>query len=119
MAFKTKLNLSNSKFEQTTGTTLHLSGTTISYGSIQYGGDYSGGFDDRSLVDRGWVLSVATGSSENITASNGITKTGNNFSLGGEITGTTYFDANSNSITWDKLFNITHNLSGATATYNL
>lgn len=53
---------------------------------IIYAADYSSNFTDRSLVDKGYVSGVIASSA--ITASNGLTKTGNTVCLGGTIINT-------------------------------
>ena len=66
MAFTTKLNLTNAKFEQTDGSQLNLSGDTriAATGTIAYLTDQSGGFTNRSLVDKSYV----TGQTANLDA---------------------------------------------------
>ena len=61
---------------------------------INYGADYSSSFTDRTLVDKAYVDSVASGGS--ITASNGLTMSGNDVQLGGLITSGTYLKLDSN-----------------------
>lgn len=69
-------------------------GTTAS--GLEYVNDYSVNYTNRSLVDKGWVLSQITGGtgSSSFTASNGLTKIGNNIVLGGVITGDTIIGTN-------------------------
>jgi len=61
MANNTKLKLIDGKFEQISVDTLSLSGTTIIYGNIEYGGDYSSGFTSNSLVNKEYLLYQITG----------------------------------------------------------
>jgi hypothetical protein len=58
---------------------------------IQYGGDYSAGFNARSLVDVGYVSSQTSGITTGYLccANNGLNKAGQNVRLGGALTGTT------------------------------
>ena len=56
---------------------------------VQYGGDYSGGYNARSLVDKGYVSSYVTGGTTVLTANNGLCKKGTNVVLGGALTGNT------------------------------
>jgi hypothetical protein len=83
MAFDTKLNLNNLKFSQLSGETLNLSGTTIINGVIEYGEDKSLEYNDRSLVDRGYVNNslgvIITG------ATNGLSVNNKNVGLGGIV----------------------------------
>jgi hypothetical protein len=73
-----------------------ISGTTVITDSrgagltlgVQYGGDYSGGYNARSLVDAGYVTGKTTTSGIQ-TANNGLNKTGTNVRLGGALTGNT------------------------------
>jgi hypothetical protein len=55
---------------------------------IQYGGDYSCGYNARSLVDAGYVTGK-TSTSGIQTVNNGLTKHGTNAVLGGALTGDT------------------------------
>ena len=55
---------------------------------VQYGGDYSGGYNARSLVDAGYVTGK-TSTSGIQTVNNGLTKHGTNAVLGGALTGDT------------------------------
>jgi hypothetical protein len=52
-------------------------------GGLKYGANYSASYDDRSLVDKGYIAGLIT------TGNNGIVKTGVNFHLGGTLTGNT------------------------------
>jgi len=85
MSFKTKQELSLGKFIQESGFTLNLSGTTIVFGKLQYDSSVlitgSTQVTTKSYVDN----KLLTGS----TANNGLTKIGNNISLGGTLTGNT------------------------------
>ena len=56
---------------------------------VQYGGDYSDGYNARSLVDKGYVSSYVTGGTTVLTANNGLCKKGTNVVLGGALTGNT------------------------------
>jgi hypothetical protein len=83
----TKANLSGATF---TGGVIapSLSATTLSGGTI-----YSGGTDLSSIF--------ALAGSDVTTASNGLTKTGNNITLGGTLTGDTTITQGSNYINFD------------------
>jgi hypothetical protein len=59
---------------------------------IEYAGNYSSGFTKHSLVDINYVTGITAISS--IVANNGITKIGNNLTLGGTLTGNTNFAFN-------------------------
>jgi len=54
MALDTKLNLSNQKFEQASGDTLNLSGTTTIFGNLQFSADKSENLTPRSIIDYGY-----------------------------------------------------------------
>lgn len=85
MAFDTKPNLNSDKFEQFSGETLNLSGTTNIVSLA--GGDFQ--------VDGVSILNKLTGGT--INASNGITRLGDEIVLGGDLTGNTTIDANGNT----------------------
>lgn len=51
MALDTRLNLSNQKFEQSTGDTLNLSGNTFVFGSLRYPIDKSSSYTKHSFID--------------------------------------------------------------------
>jgi hypothetical protein len=53
--FKTKVSVDNTKVEQTTGTTLNLSGSTIFHDIVVYATDLSLSYTSRTLVDQGYV----------------------------------------------------------------
>jgi len=57
MPIDTKPNLNFEKFEQFTGDTLNLSGTTRVFGNIEYAGSAPLNLNNRSLVDRGFIIS--------------------------------------------------------------
>ena len=63
MAFSTKLNLIDQKFEQTSNGTLTLSGGTriADSGTLQYLTDQSGAYVARSLVDAAYVSGLTNG----------------------------------------------------------
>lgn len=77
----------------------------VTKAGLIYGGNYRANFVDSSLVDKKYVDdAIASGV---ITASNGLTKTGNDIALGGTATGNT-------TITWaDKTFTNTFNTLGS------
>jgi uncharacterized delta-60 repeat protein len=84
----------NAVTEYVNGETSSLSfsgGTITARGVIGYDRNYSSSFNERSFVDRGYVLSVVNngGSTSGLTASNGLTKVGNDIRLGGVLTGET------------------------------
>jgi hypothetical protein len=54
MALDTKLNLTNQKFEQTTGDTLNISGTTVIFGNLRYNADKASTYIPRSFTDFGF-----------------------------------------------------------------
>lgn len=95
MALDTKLNLSNSKFEQASGDTLYLSGTTVIFKDLKYGTDRSAFFTPLSIVNAGWVTGITV--SLGATANNGLTKSGLNIRLGGTLTGDTQIRATGNT----------------------
>jgi hypothetical protein len=59
--------------------------------STKYASNYSASFTDRSLVDKEYVDGAITAAG--ITASNGLTKTGNDITLGGTVTGNTQINS--------------------------
>jgi len=67
---------------------------------IEYAGEYSSGFTNFSLVHKSWVLDQLNGVSGStfVIATNGLTKNGNYVRLGGTLTGSTFIDANNNSL---------------------
>jgi len=71
----------------TTLTTSSLNTLSISGYPILYGSDLSSSFSNRSLVDKGYVTGITN--TLTVTANNGITKSGQNFRLGGTLTGNT------------------------------
>lgn len=73
----------------------------VSKRGLEYDADYSAGFTNRSLVDKEYVqnaISNLTGStgSTNVTASNGLTKSGDDIKLGGALDQNTVVDGNGN-----------------------
>lgn len=62
---------------------------SFNFRGIEYGSNYASNFKPRSLIDKAYV----TGTSY-LTASQGITKTGGNFALGGSVTGNITIDSN-------------------------
>ena len=74
MAFSTKLNLDNSKFEQTTGSTLNLDGSTIigDNGSLTYESHPSFTGDtqiiDKKYVDDNIVSGTTSGTTYNLSS---------------------------------------------------
>ena len=84
MALDTKPNLNSEKFEQFTGDTLNLSGTTRIYGNIEYAGLAPTNPNPNSLASRSYVTGLTTTSGVQ-TANNGLTKTGSNVALGGSF----------------------------------
>jgi hypothetical protein len=66
---------------------------------IDYNGNYHANYGNRTLVDKEYVdNSVASGSTGSTTASNGLTKTGSNITLGGTLTGDTTITTDSNML---------------------
>ncbi len=65
--------------------------TVTNLKGVAYAADYSANFTDRTLVDKRYVDSLVSGSTGTtiITASNGLTKIGDNIVLGGTLTGDT------------------------------
>lgn len=72
-----------------------LSNNVSGFPGAKYGADYSTHYTDRSLVDKGFVLGLVSGSS--LTANNGLTKSGNNIYLGGLLTGDTIISGITNN----------------------
>ncbi|MFA5366457.1 MAG: hypothetical protein WC333_00840 [Dehalococcoidia bacterium] len=70
------------------------------FAGIVYGHDYSANFNDCSLVNKGWVLSqISGGTSGGITgATNGLSVSGNNVTLGGALNGNTNIDLNNKTL---------------------
>lgn len=64
---------------------------------IEYADDYSTGYTSRSLVDKGYVDSLVSGSSSTTTANNGLQKIGDNIVLGGYLTGDTTIQLTGNT----------------------
>jgi hypothetical protein len=71
-----------------------LTGTTGFKGAV-YAADYSANYTTRSLVDKGYVDGLV------VTASNGLTKTGNNITLGGLLTQSTTITANNGATNYN------------------
>jgi predicted outer membrane repeat protein len=93
--------VNGASLEYNTGTTVNLfkvtkstmraSSTILTFPGITYDIDYSANYTNRSLVDKQYVVNtIATAT----TASNGLTKSGNNITLGGTLTGNTSIDVN-------------------------
>jgi hypothetical protein len=104
MALDTKPNLNSGKFEQFSGDTLNISGTSRIYGNIEYAGSAPTIPNGNSLASRSYVTGLT--STLATTANNGILKTGQNFRLGGNLTGATTIGLGTNNLT----------LSGTTGT---
>ena len=85
MAFQTKQQLNSSKFFQSTGTTMNLSGNTIIFGKLAYNTAVAITGNTQITTKIYVDNKFSTGS----TANNGLTKNGSNFRLGGSLTGTT------------------------------
>jgi predicted outer membrane repeat protein len=88
--------VNGASLEYNTGTTVNLfkvtkstmraSSTILTFPGITYDIDYSANYTNRSLVDKQYVVNtIATAT----TASNGLTKSGDNITLGGQISGDT------------------------------
>ena len=78
------------------GNTFTDARTAGSQNGLEYAADYSADFTNRSLVDKEYVDSTA-----NNTASNGLTKVGNDIQLGGQLSGNTTVDSNGATMTFD------------------
>lgn len=90
MAFDTKPNLNNQKFEQFSGDSLNLSGNTYVYGDIQYAGSGPTTPTSKSLADRAFVTGITSTLIFPVTgSSNGISIQNKNAILGGTLTGNT------------------------------
>jgi uncharacterized delta-60 repeat protein len=59
---------------------------SLTFKGIEYGEDYSVNYSSRSLVDKGYVTGLISGSG---SAGNGLSKVGSNIVLGGTLTGDT------------------------------
>lgn len=79
----THINLNN--FDQR----IEVKSNTTGFTGIEYYSDYSANYTNRSLVDKEYVDTTIT---SGVTASNGLTKVGNDVRLGGTLTGNTYID---------------------------
>lgn len=79
--------------------------TSAPQSGIQYGADYSANYTNRSLVDKGYVLSQIgiAGTAGIATASNGLTKVGQDVRLGGALTQNTTINAG--AFNFEVLFN--------------
>ncbi len=97
MALDTKPNLSSAKFEQFSGETLNLSGTTVIYGEMKYGVGIPQSLDGQSFTSRDFVESlIGSGSTGSTLAGNGLTKVGDTIVLGGTLTGNTEISGGGN-----------------------
>jgi len=99
--FTTKISLKNDKYYQLTGDTLSLSGTTF-IGKAQYIKDASSTYNNRSLIDKGYLdyrFLHLTGSSSTLVsgATNGLTLLNKTVLLGGSLNNNTDIDTNSNT----------------------
>jgi len=83
------VKLGGTLLEDTVIDGLNLVNLTFTGGDIKYSTDYSGQFVDRSLVDKGYVDTCVSTSTGAIQASNGLTRDGDNITLGGSLTGNT------------------------------
>lgn len=70
---------------------LTIGGSAVGFPGVTYNADYSANYTNRSLVDKGYVLSVTAGG---INACNGLTKSGSAIILGGTLTGNTSIKGN-------------------------
>ena len=67
---------------------------------IEYAGDYSANYTSRSLIDKGYLVSVTGGSP--VTASNGLNKVGQNVQLGGNLITPTTVTLQGNDLTFSQ-----------------
>lgn len=75
-------------------------GRTQVFGNdARYDQDYSAGYTARSIPDKAYTDAFATAAVTALLGNNGITRTGNNFGLGGTITATTIL-SNNNQTLW-------------------
>jgi hypothetical protein len=107
--FTTKIALNNSKYYQLTGDTLSLSGTTF-IGKVLYIKDVSSTYNDRSIIDKGYLdhrLLTFSGSSSVFVsgATNGLTLLNKNIELGGTLTKETDIDTYGNIFSVGELSN--------------
>src|ERR1035437_5979671 len=102
MAFDTKLNLSDNKFEQLSGETLNLFGNTYIHGDFIINSGATFTISLNHGVGKVWTSdSGGTGTwqeSLSSSANNGLNKTGANIGLGGTLTGRTAIDLNTNTL---------------------
>ena len=87
MAFSTKLNLSNSKFEQSGASELLFEGTNNFTGTVNFSGATQMTADGSTFLIDGLAFSTYTG--DTTTAANGLSVQGDNIVLGGTLTGNT------------------------------
>ena len=64
--------------------------------ALQYGADYKLNYTNRSLVDKEYVDNCVSCGMGSIGASNGLTKVGNNITIGGTLTGSTLINMSGN-----------------------
>lgn len=91
--------------ELTENTTINLATYDLKFSgdSIQYSGDYSSTYVDRSLVDKQYVDLAISGATSGITGTitggtNGLSVSGMNVELGGALTKTTTIDVSGNTL---------------------
>jgi hypothetical protein len=98
---KTQLNVGSS--------TLMICGSAVDFSGIQYCGDYSTNYTDRSLVDKGFVMTLVGGSG--ITgATNGLNINNNNVVLGGILTNNTNICVDNNCFSVNNWTDATNNV---------
>jgi len=105
------LNMSNSLVNLTfcggsSNAQMTVTDATSTQRGIEYAACYHSTYSDRSLVDKGYVTSVTSGTTGAFTsANNGLCSSGQIVSLGGSLTGNTTIDPDGNSITIGSTYN--------------
>ena len=97
MAFSTKLNLSNSKFEQSGASELLFEGTNNFTGTVNLSGATQMTANGSTFLIDGLAFSTYTG--DTTSAANGLTAVDGTVILGGALTGDTVVNTGSYAIT--------------------
>jgi hypothetical protein len=102
MAFNTKINLIDAKVYQNSGQTLTLSGNTFiaASGRLKYSTDQHNTYTSLSVPDVAYVTGCTAAMGNAITgATNGLSVSGKNIGLGGQLTGNTIINLSNKTLT--------------------
>lgn len=76
---------------------------TVVYGFMNYAADYSASFTARSIVDKAYADAAAAAAVTPLAGTNGITRTGNNFLLGGTLNANTVINTSTFTYTLGRI----------------